>query len=88
VKEVSGLGNDILSPDGTPIHAATEILPEISPITPDPVLTKAKSYPEPPPADSLVYEWLHSIRLEEIYPLLADEGYDDSEVIIEQLNSN
>ncbi len=38
--------------------------------------------------DSLLYSWLKSIKLEELYPTLVEQGYDDTEVIIAQLESN
>ena len=36
----------------------------------------------------LLYKWLASIRLEQLYQKLHDAGYEDPEVIAQQMNSN
>ena len=35
-----------------------------------------------------MYEWLKSIKLEELWAKLEDAGYDDTELIISQMQSN
>jgi hypothetical protein len=83
MKSSVGDGTESFITDGLPIAAATEFLPEITPVTTSRTTHKHKSAPNLPPADSTLYRWLQSIKLEEIYPKLADEGYDDAEVIME-----
>lgn len=41
-----------------------------------------------PDTSSEMYEWLKSIKLEELWAKLEDAGYDDSELIISQMQSN